>query len=272
MSLDVIKNIIANRPVAFHPDVARAVGGTIQGIFLCQLMYWDGKGSDPEGWTYKTIEQWENETTLSRYYQEKAREKLADLGVIEQKRAGDKGVMHYRVRWQALISLLTVHKQGTPECEGFANRNENGSQTEMRTVRIPSLTETTTKTTTESGAADIPKAIIEAVKKYNEVTGNLAPAAYYAGKAAKIAHKLKCQIEDVARAIENYATEYKPESAAKRHNLDRMLDDGAKVSKWAAAKTPVQEEDDPMVKMINGEKYVFLAGTGWMPVNGGFAL
>jgi hypothetical protein len=40
------------RPVSFFPELARAVGGTGPGLFLCQLIYWDGKGKDPEGWIY----------------------------------------------------------------------------------------------------------------------------------------------------------------------------------------------------------------------------
>ncbi|RYX82849.1 hypothetical protein EON83_17215 [bacterium] len=72
------------RPVAYYPALARALGGVKQAVFLCQLIYWDGKGANSEGWIYKTVEEWEEETGLSYEEQRAARNTLKGLGVLEE--------------------------------------------------------------------------------------------------------------------------------------------------------------------------------------------
>ena len=67
----LIMNILGTKPIAFNPDLAHALGSVNAGLFLSQLLYWDGKGDDPV-WTYKTIKMIEMETGLSRREQETA--------------------------------------------------------------------------------------------------------------------------------------------------------------------------------------------------------
>jgi hypothetical protein len=51
-----------------------------------QMTYWTNR-SDDDGWVYKTQEEWEEETGLSRYEQ-RARKKLRSIGVLLEKRKG----------------------------------------------------------------------------------------------------------------------------------------------------------------------------------------
>ena len=61
----LIMNILGTKPIAFNADLAHALGSVNAGLLLSQLLFWDGKGDDPE-WTYKTIKMIEGETGLSR--------------------------------------------------------------------------------------------------------------------------------------------------------------------------------------------------------------
>ncbi len=54
-------------PVAYYPSIARAIGCVKAGIFICQLLYWHGKGKKGE-WTYKSRKELTKETGLSRWY------------------------------------------------------------------------------------------------------------------------------------------------------------------------------------------------------------
>ena len=98
--------LLGDRPIAYHPKLVKPLGSPNAVIFVCQLLYWDGKGSTPGGWIYKTQQEWEEETGLTRTHQETVRRNLVDLGILEEKRIGTHGRMHYRLRFAALHKLL----------------------------------------------------------------------------------------------------------------------------------------------------------------------
>lgn len=77
--LDVLKTF--GNPIAYHPAIAKHTGSVTSAIFLCQLIYWDGKGKSELG-TYKTADEWQSETGLSYREQATARKKLRDLGLL----------------------------------------------------------------------------------------------------------------------------------------------------------------------------------------------
>jgi hypothetical protein len=93
------------RPVAYYPRLALAVGSVKATVFLCQLLYWEGKQESAEGWIYKTQPEIEEETGLTRREQESARKILVGLALIEEMRRGDHGKMHFRVNLDALDRL-----------------------------------------------------------------------------------------------------------------------------------------------------------------------
>lgn len=103
---ELVFKILGDRPVAYHPKLARAVGGVKQTIFVCQLLYWDGKGKDPEGWVYKTQPEIEEETGLTRYEQETVRKSLCAMGVLEEKLAGVPAKLHYRLNLSTLYDAI----------------------------------------------------------------------------------------------------------------------------------------------------------------------
>lgn len=102
---EILRTLLSDRPIAFHPMLARVFGGINEALLFQQLAYWSDKGSDPE-WIYKTQRDIEDEITLTRTQQENARRKLRGLGVIEEDKRGVPAKLYFRVIWDQVYRLL----------------------------------------------------------------------------------------------------------------------------------------------------------------------
>lgn len=105
MEQSAIIELLGDRPVAYHPILAKALGDVKAAIWLSQLLYWQGKGKYGD-WTWKSADDFYNETALTRREQERIRGILSSKGVLEQRRAGPRGTLHYRVVIDALVRLI----------------------------------------------------------------------------------------------------------------------------------------------------------------------
>lgn len=83
--------VMKERVIAFHPAYVRATGSITAALFLSQLYFWQGKGTDSDGWIYKTATEWTEETGLSRREQDGARATLKNLGLITERRRASVG-------------------------------------------------------------------------------------------------------------------------------------------------------------------------------------
>jgi hypothetical protein len=122
-SYDVLRRVLSDRPIAFHPELARAFGGINEALFFQQIAYWSDKGNDPE-WIYKSQVELEHETCLSAYQQKQARDRLKRLGVLEDERRGVPARLYYRINWDATFRFLETANldQGTePRFQETAN-------------------------------------------------------------------------------------------------------------------------------------------------------
>lgn len=99
-----LARVLQDRPIAYHPVLARAAGSVTAGILLSQLLYWTGKSED--GWVYRTQAQIEEETALTRREQETARRDLRSLEVVVEEKRGLPARLFYKVNIAALTSLL----------------------------------------------------------------------------------------------------------------------------------------------------------------------
>jgi hypothetical protein len=97
---------LLRRPIAFHRVFADLAGGATGGLFMSQLFYWSDKGADPDGWIYKTQDEWEEETALTRSEQERARKHLRALGILEETRRGVPSRLYYRLNVACLATML----------------------------------------------------------------------------------------------------------------------------------------------------------------------
>lgn len=163
--------LLKDRPVAYHPALALALAqahdrcGVKEAVFVSQMLYWDGKGSLPNGWIWKTGKEWTAETGLSRYEQETVREHLIKIGILEEKLAGVPATLHYRLDIDKLVELLDAQFAANPQTEPSSLqqtpeqvRGNAASKNAASLQRSESTTETTTETTPETVAPEAPLA------------------------------------------------------------------------------------------------------------------
>lgn len=119
-------------PVMLYPQLAKILGGTKEAIYWQQLYYWSDKGNDPEGWIYKTKIEMEKETTLTRYQQDRIREKLEKMGAIKTilKKVNRIPILHFKLDVQ-LVKNLLMEKQTS--CHSDSKKLTNDTYTENTT-------------------------------------------------------------------------------------------------------------------------------------------
>ncbi|GKJ08487.1 hypothetical protein NUBL13794_00380 [Klebsiella pneumoniae] len=131
---------LLDRPIAFQRSFIRLDIGVTAALFLSQMIYWTNR-SDDDGWVYKTQEEWEEETGLSRYEQEGARKKLRSIGVLQEKKKGVPARLFYKVDNDVLFQALVAANKD-------AEKPHTGMRKTTKQVRgIPEnfLTENTTE-------------------------------------------------------------------------------------------------------------------------------
>ncbi len=144
---ELMKELLSDRPIAFHPTLSRILGGVNEALIFQQLAYWTGKGSDPV-WVYKTRAEFFEETTLTRPQQERARATLRRLGVITEERRDIPAKLYFRVNWEALFELLgaTPKKATFPPTRGQAPDQPDG----LEPTTLSAANPPTSKSTSES--------------------------------------------------------------------------------------------------------------------------
>jgi hypothetical protein len=88
----------ADKVIAFRPEIARHLKSTEAAIYYQQLLYWSDKGKRTDGFVYKTKVDIEQETSLNRYQQDKARNILEKKGWITSKlfQANGSPTLHFK--------------------------------------------------------------------------------------------------------------------------------------------------------------------------------
>jgi hypothetical protein len=105
-----------DRPIAFHRVFVKLTGSVTAALMLSQAVYWSKRAnSSNEGWFYKTRDQWEEETGLTRYEQESARKALRKLSFWNEELRGVPAQMHYRVDITALSNELLLVAESLTE-------------------------------------------------------------------------------------------------------------------------------------------------------------
>lgn len=117
------------RPVAFHPVLARISGSVHAGVMLSQAIYWtdvqERTNAGAQGWFFKTQQEWNEETCLSRAEQETARRKLVAHGFLEEQRKGLPARLYFRVNLHCVIEA--VESMGTPGSRMSKSRKQDCS-------------------------------------------------------------------------------------------------------------------------------------------------
>lgn len=166
-------SFLKDRPIAYHPILAKKLKSVKAAVFLSQLLYWYDKGKSPDGWIYKNALDFYEETGLSREEQETARKKLLEKNLIEHELRGVPATSNYRVLEQNYIDFLTESDNQigekiqssldkTPKLDWRKTPNLIGEKLQTRLAKTPKLdgrktpnypidyTEITTEITTEN--------------------------------------------------------------------------------------------------------------------------
>lgn len=93
------------RPVAYYPNLARALQDVKEAIFVCQMAYWKGKEQDPDGWIYKSSEEIESETALSYKEQLGVRAGLKAKKLMLDRYSRTEHKMYFRIDWDSVDAL-----------------------------------------------------------------------------------------------------------------------------------------------------------------------
>jgi hypothetical protein len=142
---------ILDRPIAFHPIFVDLTGSVPAALILSQAFYWQRRTEDPDGWFYKTREEWQEETRLKRYDQEQARALLRKTPYWEEELRGIPARLYYRINLQALQNQLA-----NKLADGLPTRWQTVCQQDGRTSPnkladgLPTISEITAETTTET--------------------------------------------------------------------------------------------------------------------------
>ena len=136
-------HIIPDRPISFNRDFVDLGVGITGALMLSQAVYWSKRTKDNEGWFYKTQEEWEEETGMSRREQETARKRLKRAGLLEETRAGLPAKMYYRINADKLLESLGSNQDFAEEPTWNAQKRQTGTNKSAK----HSTTETTTETT-----------------------------------------------------------------------------------------------------------------------------
>lgn len=152
---------LLQRPVAFHPALARLFGGINEAIYWQQIYYWSDKGKRDDGFVYKTKGEIEAETTLTRDQQDRARKNLEKQGYLVTKliKANGAPTLHYKPAI-GLVENQLIQSQETHQSE---KRETSQSITESTQE---STTESTTPASEHSSQEVV--AIIDAFKEVNK--------------------------------------------------------------------------------------------------------
>lgn len=175
-SSNVKAPIYLSHPVAFHRVFADIAGSSNGGLFLSQLWHWTQTmyakyGERWDGWVYKTADEWEEETGLTRAQQETVRKRLADKGVLIWSNKGRVcGVIQFYLDVRVLFCLLSQieqkRKPKSQKCQAPLAKTPN--QIQEIAKPIAESTKESSKETTAASAAEFEKQIPLAIESDTE--------------------------------------------------------------------------------------------------------
>jgi len=147
--------VILDRPIAFHRIFSRITGSVNAGLMLSQGFYWSGRTGSNNGWFWKTQEEWEEETTLTRRQQETAREILRSKGFFKEEFRGIPRKLWFKLDIDAVENAILEYQNKTlvtllPHKNAIMQATETPCSISQNSQAIHRLhTETTTKTTSK---------------------------------------------------------------------------------------------------------------------------
>ena len=143
---------ILDRPIAFQRVFVRVTGSITGALLLSQAVYWQKRARGEDGWWWKTQEDWESETGMTRRELEGARKDCLASGILDYERKGLPAKGFYRVNVERLHAALGRLGAQSRLAES-ANKGELIAPDQIGEKRQSTSTETTTEISAEMKAA-----------------------------------------------------------------------------------------------------------------------
>lgn len=131
---------LLDRPIAYHRVFVTLTGSVKAAIMLSQAMYWQKRAKQGDGWWYKTAEEWQEETGLSRHEQDTARK------ACEKYLKTDLRDVPARTYWRVDEEVLSADLFAEKRQSSLA---ESGKLDSRKAANINKYAETTTENTTD---------------------------------------------------------------------------------------------------------------------------
>lgn len=124
--MDNIEAVTAllERPVAYHPILAKVLKSVSAAVMLSQGIYWQRKtDKEKDGWFWVTSDQWFEQTGITSESQLTARRVLKSAGIWEERLFGLPAKMHYRVNVSGLVAVISGYlESGQPVAVDSRNK------------------------------------------------------------------------------------------------------------------------------------------------------
>lgn len=102
---------LLDAPIAVSRILVLLLDSFPAGVMLNQCLYWQKRTRHPEGWFYKTREEWSHEITLSRGEQERARKMLKARKILQEERKGMPSRIWYKIDlFELKNQLIDYHR------------------------------------------------------------------------------------------------------------------------------------------------------------------
>lgn len=229
------------RPVAYFPKLNHITGGVKETLFLCQLLYWEGKQRSKDGWIYKTVEEMTEETGLSRREQERARKVLREKGFIQEKLAQVPRRLHYKVMLDRINEAWDEYQKSLHQTDELESQNDSHTAPNRRSISTKqplhtapnshTITENTQETTTENtlGVASPTPSTEDDKNSTEETVETVKPLVVFGGldKPSKVVKTIGGDvediedIEDIIKKTAANAVERRNAKKAKKKNVPR---------------------------------------------------
>lgn len=191
-------------------------GGINEAIMYERLYRWAKKGNDSDGWVYKTKEELEKETTLSREKQDKARRNLERLGILDVTNKKPKGYnapkLHYRMNKSGYKKLLL--ESGWKSVKH--TNPKSVKDTKQKSVKHTNALYTTKDTTKDTGIKPPLTSGGEEIKKHGEQGNVKLTDTEFADLGRKLTAKFR---DELIAELSSYLTTHKTKYIGKTHNL-----------------------------------------------------
>jgi hypothetical protein len=160
---------LLDRPIAYHRVFAKLTGSVKAAVMLSQAVYWQKRAKQQDGWWYKTAEEWEEETGLTRHEQDSARK------ACEKYLKSDLRSVPATLHWKVDEDVLSADLLGEI---GQTSLPKSGKQERGKAANIKRNAETTTETTSEKGGGLSEKEIQQANAKVDAMIANSKKVKY----------------------------------------------------------------------------------------------